>query len=111
MKISILSFYRRLFGVKTAFRRAVYGLWILCAIWFVGVELGTLMQCLPPQGLWDFKVTCKYFNEELFFLMAELSNCLIDVTIIILPVREIIKLQLPARNKVLLSLIFMVGSL
>lgn len=80
-------------------------------MWFLGVELGTLMQCLPPQGLWDFKVTCKYFNEELFFLTTELSNCLIDVAIIILPIQEIIKLQLPIRSKVLLSLIFMVGTL
>jgi len=107
----MLSLYWRLFGVKTAFRRAVHVLWILCAMWFLGVELGTLMQCLPPQGLWDFKVTCKYFNEELFFLTTELSNCLIDVAIIILPIQEIIKLQLPIRSKVFLSLIFMVGTL
>ena len=44
-------------------------------------------------------------------LSTELTNIFLDIMILSLPVREIQKLQMAVRQKVLLSLVFLFGGL
>lgn len=72
-----------------------------------------VVQCVPLKEAWDpLRTTgtkCVLFG--LFVLMLELTNVLLDITILILPISVIRDLQLPARDRWILSLIFLLGGL
>lgn len=72
-----------------------------------------VVQCVPLKEAWDPLRTagtkCVLFG--LFGLMLELTNVLLDITILILPISVIRDLQLPARDRWILSLIFLLGGL
>jgi hypothetical protein len=113
LKISLLLFYLRVFSTPS-FRACVYFL-IACnvayCIAFVGVSI---WQCLPIYGAWTrwdgtFEGTCNNINLQ-GWLSAAL-NIVIDMCTLLLPIPELIKLEMPRSKKVLIFLMFSVGFL
>ncbi|KAJ5650186.1 uncharacterized protein N7484_003909 [Penicillium longicatenatum] len=109
VKISILCFYHRIFSVAS-FRRINYGVGIFCLVWFVAAFIGDLLYCIPIRHFWDPTVAGHCFNFPSYFLAMELIDILLDVTIIVLPLRTISSLQLSFRKKVALLGVFLLGS-
>ena len=72
-----------------------------------------VVQCIPLEEAWDPLRTTgtKCVLLGIFILAQELTNVLLDLTILILPISVIQNLQLPARQKWMLSLIFLLGGL
>ena len=109
VKFSVLCFYRTIFSVQH-FRRTTLAVGIVCLVWFVITEIILIFQCNPIGAMWRFEDwKCMPFGAILFGY--ELTNLLLDICILCLPIQEIRKLQLPARQKVILSGIFLLGGL
>lgn len=72
-----------------------------------------LFTCIPVYAAWDLeaKKTAKCLNITQFYLSAQITNVLIDVIVLLLPLRIVIPLQVPRRQKVSLLVIFATGGL
>lgn len=71
-----------------------------------------IAQCSPREKIWNLLITTGHcINAEANDLATGIFNILSDVSILILPMVAISKLQLPLRKKLLLVVIFATGIL
>ena len=90
---------------------AITVLGLLCLSWFVASFLTTPFQCMPTAGAWNINVKsqCICFSKMAFGIA--ISNIGTDCLILILTLHTIRGLCLPRRQKLVLSLLFLTGSL
>lgn len=109
IKLSVLSLYRNLFPS----RYMVLYTNILGALsigWAVACGvLVPLLECRPIHGFWDLLSPHECIDERLFYVGSAVPNILTDVLILALPMREVWKLQLVSRDKVTLTMTFLLG--
>ena len=74
---------------------------------------GTLVEIFFPSPIpsyWDPSVSGTWLiNYDGFWLAAMVLELVTELTILSLPIRQISKLQLSGRKKILLSFIFLLG--
>ncbi|CAJ0554602.1 Ff.00g131150.m01.CDS01 [Fusarium sp. VM40] len=111
-KLSMLSFYWRMFRVANI--QIIISIWLVCSIiWIIARTLLTTFHCYPVHAFWDpnvEKYTCPIKSSD-FFIGTVLAHVIIDIGILILPVMQIQKLQLPRLQKVAIMLMFTFGTL
>ncbi|CAG7558271.1 unnamed protein product [Fusarium equiseti] len=111
-KISILSFYWRMFRVANI--QFAVSILLTCSIlWIIIRTFLTTFHCYPVHAFWDPNVkdfVCPIKSAD-FFFGTVLAHVLIDVGILILPVVQIQKLQLPGLQKLAICLLFTFGAL
>ncbi|KAI9724600.1 MAG: hypothetical protein M1828_003623 [Chrysothrix sp. TS-e1954] len=112
-KFSALFFYLRVFrspgnrwfqiSVWTTFALAVA--WLLYA-WFI-----TIFQCQPIAAAWtaELKATATCVSPFDFFSSSAISNLIIDVVILILPLPMLWRLQMKFAKKLLIAGVFVCG--
>ncbi|KAJ5824909.1 hypothetical protein N7447_007249, partial [Penicillium robsamsonii] len=111
-KISVCLFLLRIFRSQT-FRCLAYTLIGINAAIGISWAFVDSFRCLPVHLTWT-----GWMNEEpaqcIDFISSILVNCLVnifvDFVLIIMPVYEVTKLQLPLQKKVSVGLMFIVGS-
>ncbi|KAI1328136.1 hypothetical protein F5Y16DRAFT_398779 [Xylariaceae sp. FL0255] len=111
VKLSILWFYYNLFSVNRIIKRVIFGLGIVCIIWFFVALLPLIIfQCHPVDALWnDFDATSFCLPSEKVLLGYELSNFFIDVAILSVPVATVGQLKLSRTKKIGASVTFLLG--
>lgn len=113
-KLSILTFYRRIFSVRS-FVRLTWVVLAMCVVWAVICAFVIVFQCVPVHGMWDVAMqlgkaaTC--LKPEKLIFGFEISNVAIDLLILALPVYRVQRLQLPTAKKISVSCIFLLGLL
>ncbi|KAG5657721.1 hypothetical protein KAF25_007754 [Fusarium avenaceum] len=111
-KLSMLSFYWRMFRVANI--QIIITVWLVCSIiWIIARVFLTTFHCYPVHAFWDPNVknkTCPIKSSD-FFIGTVLTHVIIDIGILILPVMQIQKLQLPILQKVAIMLMFTFGTL
>ncbi|OHE92750.1 integral membrane protein [Colletotrichum orchidophilum] len=110
IKISILCMYLRFAGVRSL------NILCICTIAFhllffvicVGV---TLSQCQPLYDMWDLTGTVDgvCINTTAFFYFSSGFNIVTDIWILILPIKTLMGILRPRREKIALGIIFGVG--
>lgn len=111
-KISVCLFLLRIFQSRY-FRYITYALIAVNAAIGITWALVDSFRCIPTRLTW-----LGWKNEEagycINFIDSILVNCLanifVDTVLIVLPVFEVAKLQLPLRKKLTVALMFAVGS-
>ncbi|KAJ5372952.1 hypothetical protein N7517_004958 [Penicillium concentricum] len=111
-KISVCLFLLRIFRSRT-FRTLAYALIGINAAIGISWAFVDSLRCLPVRLTWT-----GWMNEEpaqcIDFISSILVNCLVNIIVdfilIIIPVYEVIKLQLPLQKKLSVGLMFIVGS-
>ncbi|KAI4141525.1 MAG: hypothetical protein LQ341_003504 [Variospora aurantia] len=112
VQISILAFYRRIFFLSRFFRWTSAILIAVCIAWWIVamiIEIGypghRIGYYFPggPQTTLDV-------NYLDFWLAMGILEVFLQVTILILPIREVYRLQLSLKKQMLCSLIFALGS-
>ncbi|MCJ1466570.1 hypothetical protein MMC07_005190 [Pseudocyphellaria aurata] len=103
VKLSLLSLYDRLFPLRW-FRRAIVVLSGICVVWLLALVLCSVFVCFDQSD--DH---CVDFST--FYLVLSLVGVLMEITILGLPIRIIIGLQMPARDRILLVFTFLLGGL
>ncbi|KAI0869413.1 hypothetical protein GGS24DRAFT_478871 [Hypoxylon argillaceum] len=112
-KLSVLLFYRRVFGVeKRCFNIMSITLMTLVTIWTIGFFFTNIFSYTPVSDFWtkppgeshrSFDHVTEMFNAQCF------ADMTLDIFIVILPLPQIWKLQMPTRVKVQVSSIFLLG--
>ncbi|PSR78342.1 hypothetical protein BD289DRAFT_344144, partial [Coniella lustricola] len=110
-KLSILCLYKRLFNWKGSILvlwRVIFALTVMTS---VALDGATLFQCRPLQYWWDRTIeggTC--FDTQAFFHASAIPGCLLDASIMALPVGTIWRLQINMIKRLALLGIFIVAS-
>lgn len=109
-KVSILALYASIFTTRK-FRLAKDIVLMFCLIWCIAMTATSVVQCIPLRDAWNpLRLTegkCILFG--LFTLFEELTNVVLDIIILLLPIFMIRKLHLPARQRWILSILFLLG--
>ncbi|KAI4837646.1 hypothetical protein E4T44_08236 [Aureobasidium sp. EXF-8845] len=110
-KMSILMLYRRLFPIEN-FRY----LWWMCVFCTVGYGLGaifsSLFACVPVRAQWDLTVpTSRCINKQAFYIGNGVMNIITDLMVLALPIPIVWRLTLELRQKIILSVVFTLGSI
>ncbi|CAD6566144.1 MAG: hypothetical protein ASARMPREDX12_007561 [Alectoria sarmentosa] len=111
-KLSVLLFYKRVFRGNT-FNAAVWTMISIIGVWFVAFFFANLLQCYPIELNWEASgaqaTSCIQTNT--MYLAQAWTDVLTDVMILSLPIPCIWALQMPARHKVGVTAIFLLGVL
>jgi len=119
VKFSILLFYARIFTENTArlptliwFRRALYAMGAVTALWWVLCQSIVIFECSPIHYFWDHKpISGHCIDVQQFFTGQAIPNIITDAILLALPLPLIWRLQLPMVQKAGLSAVFLLGSL
>jgi hypothetical protein len=79
--------------------------------WTIGSIMSTIFQCVPVAGFWDPVVTAtaKCTNTDAFWYAYAIINIITDFAVLLLPLPEVKKLQLPWAQKLGVMGIFVLG--
>lgn len=109
-KVSICALYARVF-VDPKFRRKVrFVLYFLTGHFVLYLFLAAL-QCVPVQSVWDRTIDGHCLNLFAISYTGAAGSILEDILLIIMPIPELMKLQLGRQKKLALGFMFAVGSL
>ncbi|PLB48663.1 hypothetical protein P170DRAFT_356740 [Aspergillus steynii IBT 23096] len=108
IKISILLLYRRIFPVRK-FQIASWIVTGLVCSWCLAVFLTVLVQCRPISLNWDKSQEGTCLDAKQFFFGNAISNLLIDVVILTMPIPMVLQLQLRTSQKLTILGIFLLG--
>ncbi|KAF5864577.1 hypothetical protein ETB97_007410 [Aspergillus alliaceus] len=110
IKLSILALYKRLFSTPPMILAAniVAGFVLLWAvsIWVVGA-----MLCLPVNKFWNPSVEGSCLDSAKFYYGMQIPNILTDAVLLVMPMKLVWSLPISRRQRLLLSLVFIVGGL
>lgn len=111
IKLSILAFYLRIFAVS---QRLCVLCWInivFCAALMVCFVFVIIFQCTPVSNAWKLAPQgyCVNFNAATWSYSG--VNVLQDVIVIVLPITQVIALQMSLRKKIGVIMIFVLGGL
>ncbi|KAI0552561.1 hypothetical protein F4679DRAFT_581464 [Xylaria curta] len=111
VKLSILSLYAVIFPSKT-FCRVCYATMVVSAAYFLSVLLETFLLCDPVQFNWDKTIpNGKCHNQNLAYLLAGITNIVIDAFIVALPVPKLYGLHIPLAKRIAIGAMFGLGAL
>ncbi|KAF2963478.1 hypothetical protein GQX73_g10093 [Xylaria multiplex] len=115
IKLSILFFYRRIFGVWGSFRRVNNALlWIVLA-WAVLFTLADVLICgAHPELIWGFDQTIALHrcgNRGALLLAFSVTSVATDLPVLGLPFFYISRLQMATSKKWATSFVFFIGAL
>ena len=111
-KLSLGLFYLRISPFKNGFRIAVYTVMLISGLNSFLNAMGFTWVCQPIHKYWDNSiVTGRCINYDEYFLATACVNAAADLTLLVLPIFILYKLQLPLRRKISAALLLMTGSL
>lgn len=109
-KISQLVLYRRIF-TDPNFQKLVKAAVVFVVAWTVTAFLLTLLQCVPINASWDKNVHGRCINKSAFWIIYAILNILTDVAVLVIPIPQVRKLQLPWSKRCQVCFLFLLGGL
>ncbi|OTA92446.1 hypothetical protein M434DRAFT_387244 [Hypoxylon sp. CO27-5] len=110
IKLSIMALYRQLFPTRLMFI-CTRLLAIFVIMWGVALTLVSIFSCNPIRGFWDIDLEDKKcIDTQWFFIGNSIPNILADICLLCLPMRDVWTLQLGIRYKIIISVLFALGS-
>ncbi|KAK6521783.1 hypothetical protein TWF506_001987 [Arthrobotrys conoides] len=108
-KLSILSFYLRLSASPT-FRFLVYSGMIFALATGISFMFVIIFQCSPINAYWDLTLPkAKCVNESAANIANAVINSFCDLYVFSLPIKDMLGLRLPLRQRISLVVLFSLG--
>ncbi|KAM0802748.1 hypothetical protein BDR22DRAFT_970990 [Usnea florida] len=111
-KLSVLLLYKRIFR-GALFLTFVWSMITIIVIWTVGFFFANMLQCYPISvnwtGLGGNGDAC--IDENMMYLGQAFSDAITDLIILVMPIPWVWALQLPPKQKVGVSSMFLLGIL
>lgn len=114
VKASIVVWYWNIFAVNNSdIRIPMMVVGGLCLAWGLIALLIVIFQCTPVYAAWDMVAnqTARCFSFGNLILGYETSNMVLDVAILVLPLRAVFKLKMNLSKKITVAGIFCLGTL
>ena len=112
VKLSLILLYRRIFATPQ-FRRVSLVVGTACVAWFLISFSLIIFQCQPVSAFFNpaMLFTHRCIDLQALYRGMLSSNIALDLVLLCLPLYMVLGLQLPLRQRLLLSGIFALGSL
>ena len=110
VKISILCLYLSIFPNRR-FRYLAYSIMGLTSCYCLGFILRTLLICSPIEYNWNKNIHGSCGDTNAASIAGGISNMVLDIIVIILPMPMVWRLQMATKKKVIISGIFGLGIL
>lgn len=75
------------------------------------VFIETFALCKPVQFNWDKTVKGVCYGENTAYLVAGITNLLIDIFIVVLPMPSLFRLQMTLSKRISIAAMFSLGAL
>ncbi|KAI1912452.1 hypothetical protein LOZ39_005725 [Ophidiomyces ophidiicola] len=108
-KVSILLLYIRVFSVAKYFTWSCFGMIAFTIVSSVAYVCSTIWQCKPVSAFWTRSGQFTCISNHISWLSYALINIITDFIILLLPVHQVLRLQLKTRDKIAVIMIFMLG--
>jgi hypothetical protein len=110
-KFSIMATYIRIFP-NGLLRYLIYGVGVVVAVFWVTSVFAIIFTCVPVQAAWDYSITtAKCIHILDYFYISAGVNIATDLLLCFLPLPTIWSLQMPKAQRVVVCLIFGMGTL
>lgn len=110
VKISILLLFLRVFtNNRFHLVTKICLLWMVCQT--VAFFFAVTLQCIPVSSVWDLSANRKCINTTAVIYAGAVCSIFEDIFIIILPIRELLALNMSSRQKLGVIFMFALGSL
>ncbi|KAH8728538.1 hypothetical protein GQ44DRAFT_609588, partial [Phaeosphaeriaceae sp. PMI808] len=111
-KLSILSFYWRLFKLSII-QIPILALLAISAGWWIIRTFTLTFRCVPTHAIWDKTITDAVCNidSDKSFLGTITTHFLLDVIILALPIVPVFKLRLRLQQKFVIVGFFLLGTI
>ena len=110
VKYSILLFYKRLFPQRSV-RITLWTIGAIVLAWQVAGLLAFFFQCKTLHNAWDFTTSGECIDISKLWIGNAITNIIMDLILVALPMPLIWNLQITKNQKVALSGVFLVGAL
>ncbi|KAH7117917.1 hypothetical protein B0J11DRAFT_441449 [Dendryphion nanum] len=109
-KISILLQYRKIFSTRQM-RWPIYIVLGICTAFGLACVISGIFTCIPVDAAWDLtkQPTAKCVKVNALYWVNASLNIFTDWLVAILPVKAVLGLQLPKRQKIVLIAILTLG--
>lgn len=101
--------YLRLFPLRT-YQIILYTVLIFVIITGLWMVFASFFMCIPIRGAWDISSPHNCIPKEVLWSLNAALQIITDMTIVILPMPLLAKLQLPRKQKIALILVFALGT-
>lgn len=107
-KISICLFYLDIFAdpLNRLLTKIAFAFIIL---YTVPLELVAMFQCNPVSAFWDPNIEARCLDMYAHFIVSATCNMLVDAFLVILVIPNILPLQIPKRQKIILLFVVSLG--
>lgn len=111
-KLSLLFLYLRLCPDQS-FRIVVMTLIGIVTAYSITYQLLSLFGCRPVYASWDAVAlkTASCVDKETVYMVLSIANIIMDIVILVLPLKIVIPLQMARRQKASVILLFATGTL
>lgn len=110
VKLSILFQYRRLFFHHSqTFHYQILALMIIVGLWGFGIIITAFFLCMPMAKLWNPMLPGTCINIVSFYYGLQIPNIVTDLLIIVVPVREVLTLDLSKKMRFGAMTMFLLG--
>lgn len=113
VKISILLLYRSSFA-GWAFHKFAIVVNVTSAFvvaWGLALILVSIFTCKPIHAHWDITTPSTCINSGLFYFITAIAKICMDLFILSLPLRQVLQMQMPLKEKFLVLGLFLLGGL
>ncbi|KAJ0417056.1 hypothetical protein BJY00DRAFT_290513 [Aspergillus carlsbadensis] len=106
-KLSALFFYARIFGTNNrTFKIHLYIAGTLTTSWLLSAWISTLLECRPLARVWSPMLPGTCIDTYSWYLTTAILSSLIDLYILLLPVRLIWTLRISLRRRIYVLVTF-----
>jgi hypothetical protein len=106
-KLSALFFYARIFGANDrTFKTHLYIAGILATSWLLSAWISTLLECRPLAKVWLPMLPGTCIDTYSWYLATAILSSVIDLYILLLPVRLIWTLRVSLRRRIYVLITF-----
>ncbi|MCJ1277743.1 hypothetical protein MMC21_005557 [Puttea exsequens] len=113
-KVSVILLYRRIFRGSSGNRIFNFTTWFLlgtCIVWTVAFLAACVFQCHPIDSNWLELSAGKCIDENMMYLGQAFSDSITDLMILLVPIPCVWNLHMPAKQKVAVTGMFLLGIL
>lgn len=114
VRVSIFFLYYRLFGHVRSTKNVIHAGLATCIVFYTIVAIIHLSYCTPRpgDGGWGFLASLRCYGPEMRVSVAQAAfGSAFDPLLLLLPIVQVSRLNMPLRKKVGVAAIFMTGSL
>ena len=109
IKMSVLLFYVRVFGIVLVYRFIFWIVAFLVIGWGISMNFMSIFSCAPIRKAWDSTLPGHCHPLSKIFLGTAVSNIVIDFILLVLPVLMLWRLRMQISNKIALVAVFAIA--